>query len=1079
MKILNVNINGIKSKYEKIVEYINNNKYDIVNLQEVHLKRKETNIISKLEDDTKSFAFINSSHSQHGVITLIRNNILQFKTKQIESKENEFLNRFLHIQIETDEIINIINIYAPVNGQNYEKLYFYQKLKEHLSKFKNQIIILSGDFNYVTDKEDRENGFDYWDKRLNNIINFENLNLKDAFKTINPEVTNFTTKRSRIDRFLISNFLLTKIDLILHKEYISDHKAIELTLKFDKFQKWGRGYWKINNNYLNDKNFQKEIRETIRKVDFEHFNNPIKKWENIKGNIKKKSINYATFKAKERKNEEEIFENLLSQDINKEMKDKIEQKLDEIKKFKTEGIRIRIKNPTLKNIYQTGKILDRKEEIKNGNSKFINKINGKTNKDEILNETLNFYKTLYTKQNIKDEEIDNYLLNFNPNSITENEKENLNNFISNKEILDAIQQMNINKSPGEDGLTAEFYKTFKFELCDYLNELYNNILLMKIMPESISMGVITLIYKNKGNLDNLKNWRPITLLNLDYKILTKILTNRLKLLNTNIINNLQSSGLLNKSIINNALNIENLINYIEENDDEAIIISLDQEKAFDRVEHNYLFKVLEKFNFPDNFLNFIKIIYNDIKSKIQINGTFTETFKIERSVRQGCPLSMFLYVLSLEPFINKININKNIKGVKVPNFKEEIKTTQHADDTTVIIKNEISYHYLKKETEKFEKVSGSKNNKDKLQAIRIGKNKNKKLDSNLNNNIKESIKIYGIVYGKDSIRKNMEDLMNKIDKTLNKWKNVNADLFEKVIILKTYVISKIQFVQKIIEIPNEYIKKINTKIFKFLWNGIEKINRNTITNNTYKGGLALTDLGTSILTTHVQRFKNIIENKNQPWAQLYIYWFGLQLNFLVKDFSSNNYVHTIKIPLKLTKVQLNLIKARQIEKIWDISKTNIVYKILIDERKILPIIENKYNLCNWDVTWKCLNTVNNITNKNMLYKYFHKILPLGDYLNKIGVYKKIPVCFICKKGLYTHKHIFEFCEAIKTLRKKLSKDINKINGNIILNNTLIQTGTNNKEENIENKKICKLIMMYVLDTMEKVGGYITDGGHHE
>ena len=232
-------------------------------------------------------------------------------------------------------------------------------------------------------------------------------------------------------------------------------------------------------------------------------------------------------------------------------------------------------------------------------------------------------------------------MNFNPNKITEEEKENLNDFESNKEILDAIQQMNTNKSPGEDGLSAEFYKTFKFELYDYLNELYNNILLMKTVPESMSLVVITLIYKNKGNLDNLKIWRPITLLNLDYKILTTILTNRLKLLNTNIINNLQTSGLLSKSIINDALNIENLINFIEENDEEAIIISLDQEKAFNRVEHNYLFKILEKFNFPDNFINFIKIIYKNIKSKIQINGTFTETFDIERSVRQGCPLSIF------------------------------------------------------------------------------------------------------------------------------------------------------------------------------------------------------------------------------------------------------------------------------------------------------------------------------------------------------------------------------------------------------------------------------------------------------
>ena len=107
----------------------------------------------------------------------------------------------------------------------------------------------------------------------------------------------------------------------------------------------------------------------------------------------------------------------------------------------------------------------------------------------------------------------------------------------------------------------------------------------------MNLGILTLIYKNKGNIEKLKNWRPITLLNIDYKILTKILTNRLKLIDTNKINNLPSSGILNRTIINNALNTENIIKYIEENEGEGILLSWDQEKAFDRIEHNYLFKV--------------------------------------------------------------------------------------------------------------------------------------------------------------------------------------------------------------------------------------------------------------------------------------------------------------------------------------------------------------------------------------------------------------------------------------------------------------------------------------------------------
>ena len=189
---------------------------------------------------------------------------------------------------------------------------------------------------------------------------------------------------------------------------------------------------------------------------------------------------------------------MLKQDIKDEFKDKIKQKLNEIQDFKNEGIKIRTKNPTLNTIHKTGKILDKKEEIKNGNSKFINKINGKTDKNEILNEVLDFYKTLYTKQDIREEDIDDYLQDFNPNKLTENEKEDLNQLINNDEILNAIQQLNNNKSPGLDGLTAEFYKIFRYDIVDNLNEIFNNILLMKYIPESMTLGVITLIYKNKG-----------------------------------------------------------------------------------------------------------------------------------------------------------------------------------------------------------------------------------------------------------------------------------------------------------------------------------------------------------------------------------------------------------------------------------------------------------------------------------------------------------------------------------------------------------------------------------------------------
>ena len=257
------------------------------------------------------------------------------------------------------------------------------------------------------------------------------------------------------------------------------------------------------------------------------------------------------------------------------------------------------------------------------------------------------------------------------------------------------------------------------------------------------------------------------------------------------MNQFQSSGIKQKSIINNTLNIKNIIEYIESNENEGILISLDQEKAFDRVEHNYLFKVLEKINFNGNFIKLIKIINKNIKSKILVNNKLTTEINIERSVRQGCPLSMLLYALSLEPLINAINKNNYIKGIKIPNLLDEIKSIQHADDTSVIIENEVSYKYVNREYKDYGKVSGSKINDQKTEVFLIGNAKERNLNEIPKEYIKDTIKVLGIKFGENEQKENFENLLNEIKIILDKWKNYSMNLIEKTIIIKTYAISKI------------------------------------------------------------------------------------------------------------------------------------------------------------------------------------------------------------------------------------------------------------------------------------------------
>ena len=108
--------------------------------------------------------------------------------------------------------------------------------------------------------------------------------------------------------------------------------------------------------------------------------------------------------------------------------------------------------------------------------------------------------------------------------------------------------------------------------------------------------------------------------------------------------------------------------------------------------------------------------------------------------------------------------------------------------------------------------------------------------------IKDNIKIYGVIFGKDYIEQNLNKLVLEIGQIINKWNTINLNIIEKVIVIKTYIISKIQYMQQVIEIPNYYIDKFNSLIFRYLWSGRDKINRKTITNNIEKGGLGLTDI---------------------------------------------------------------------------------------------------------------------------------------------------------------------------------------------------------------------------------------------
>ena len=189
----------------------------------------------------------------------------------------------------------------------------------------------------------------------------------------------------------------------------------------------------------------------------------------------------------------------------------------------------------------------------------------------------------------------------------------------------------------------------------------------------------------------------------------------------------QNAGLPKHRIENIHHNIQALLEMANQRKEQLIILTIDFEKAFNKISHHFIFKIMEKLKIGNKNLGFVKLLYNNIFSKIEINGDHTLKIKIKGGIRQGCPLSMILFITCTDLLTRKILKNEQIKGVKFQKFY--FKIAQYADDTTFAIQNYKEIEDILKDLKNFEKVSGLKIN-PKTQIIAINTYLETKIQTN-------------------------------------------------------------------------------------------------------------------------------------------------------------------------------------------------------------------------------------------------------------------------------------------------------------------------------------------------------------
>ena len=774
--------------------------------------------------------------------------------------------RYIIADIEENDVtVTCAAIYAP----NKDCPAFFTGIAEVLRQRGEHKIII-GDFNVVLDiSKDRLNTYNNNEKAKEEIDNImSEFCLKETWRERNPDKREFSwkksvmggdgTKASRIDYALISAGLDQKVENILYVNAThTDHRAMFVVIDINYIER-GTGYWKLNTLLLTNKEYIKLINEEIDKtLKTTTQKCPSEKWEKIKERVKKMSQQFSRNRTSEDKliiaelseivNEMQSRlpltqeENNLLENTQKDLEEKMEERIKGVM-FRSKARWYEYGEKGTKYFFSLEKA---KYNAKTCYSIYNDQQELVSNPKEILSVQKKFYEELYSE----DKDVEFTLKNQTTIKVPPDIQEDQNRQISISNLEEAIKQMNNNRTPGEDGIPVDFYKVFwcKIKHCFY--DMMIQVYQQEQLHQTARTGILNLIPKPNKDTRHIKNLRPITLLNCDYKIIEKAIANKMVPALKTIIHQDQRGFMKDRRISVNIRKLLDIIHYTKEQNIEALILSLDFVKCFDKCSFSILHGSLEFFQFGDIIKNWTKILYKDFQVKIQNNGFFSTMININKGVHQGGCCSSIYFLIIAEILAMALRRNEQITGLTVHQIRNLL--NQFADDADVFSENsEQSLTQILQELEDFRKQSGFTISYDKTVLYRIGSLRH---SSAMMYNIdqvawsNEDITVLGITIAHENlVDKNYSSIQNKVRKVLNCWENRGLTLSGKVLVVNTLIMSLFIYKMMVLPtIPEKVVKSIENEIRNYLWDGGKAKIAFQILKNPFKdGGLNLTDLKT-------------------------------------------------------------------------------------------------------------------------------------------------------------------------------------------------------------------------------------------
>jgi len=844
---------------------IRKDKTQVMFLQETHMPEGEHEKLKRFGYQNSFFSSCSNSR-RRGVATLISNSVNFELIKEKRDTEGRYV---IVVGKVENVLVTLVNAYTPPES----KRQFLKILFDIIKSEAEGILICGGDWNtvlnYSMDTSSTKRNNQQRSKDLNMLI--KGAGLIDIWRDMHTGERSYThysaTYRvhSRLDIILVNKGERNRVlDCSIGTADISDHRIVYLKIHLNDRKR--STLWRLNAGILNREEDKTQIKKEIEDCIKDNNNGqtkPTMTWDTVKAVMRGNLISRTAHINRKRRarydglqGELRLWEGRLQEGGEGALEGVrgIKRQLEELGREDLER-KLRFTKQTY---YESGpkatKMLAKRLKDQQ-NRQTIHKIRDPKKEvvvyepEEIQRVFREYYEGLYSQSEMgRGEEIEQFLAELDLPSLGRDQNKNLIAPITPEELYAAISRLKANKSPGSDGFPSEWYKTFKGELVPIMLDSFNWTLEKAEAPPSWKEALISVIPKEGKNKENCESYRPISILNVDYKLFTSILSKRMERYLPELIDEDQTGFIKGRQTQDNIRRTIHIIDQIDNQHLEAALISLDAEKAFDRVSWEFLFKTMKRLGFDEKFIRCFRALYDNPHARIKINGHLTERFKLHRGTRQGCCASPALFAIFIEPLAQLIRENIELRGILVEN--QEHKIGLFADDVIVYLRDpNVTFPSLMSTLENFGQMSGYKLNVSKTQILSLNFTPNRAIKQQYRLEWgKDSIKYLGIV-----ITRNLEKLYEanynvineKLQKDWSRWSTLILDFSSRIEVVKMNILPRLLylFLSLPIKIPDEQFKKWDKQITRFIWAGHRpRIRFKTLQISKDKGGLALPDL---------------------------------------------------------------------------------------------------------------------------------------------------------------------------------------------------------------------------------------------